>query len=93
MSYLAVNVKYTFDSLQSGSPPRRLDLDYAIHVCFANAANQARQRGSGPPAPADPPDQADPAGRADQRGPIRLTKSMIEPQDWMPSLRGGYTTS
>jgi len=71
----------------------RLDLDYAIYTCFANAANQARQRGSGPPAPADPPDQADPAGRADQRGPIRLTKSMIEPQDWMPSLRGGYTTS
>ena len=59
MSYLAVNVKYTFDSLQSGSPPRRLDLDYAIHVCFANAANQARQREGGPPpVQVDQPDQA-----------------------------------
>ena len=25
----------------------RLDLDYAIYTCFANAANQARQQGSG----------------------------------------------
>ena len=36
----------------------RLDLDYAIYTCFANAANAARQDGSGPPPPArvDQPD-------------------------------------
>ena len=27
----------------------RLDLDYAIWVCFANAANQASRHGNGPP--------------------------------------------
>jgi hypothetical protein len=29
----------------------RLDLDYAIYTCFANAANQARQQSSEPPQP------------------------------------------
>jgi hypothetical protein len=70
----------------------RLDLDYAIHVCFANAANQASaasQPGGGPPpVPADPPDHAD-----DHHEPVLPRKWVIEPQDWMPSLRREYTTS
>jgi hypothetical protein len=37
----------------------RLDLDYAIYVCFANAANQASQDGGEQPVPAHQ-DQADP---------------------------------
>jgi hypothetical protein len=62
----------------------RLDLDYAIHVCFANAANQASQDGSGPPpAYADQDDYPEPP-------PPRLWA--IEPQDWMPSLRREYTS-
>jgi len=72
----------------------RLDLDNAIYVCFANAANQARQDGSGPPVPAGPVDQAGQAGQADQADqpePIRPRKWVIEPQDWMPSLRRQYT--
>ena len=67
----------------------RLDLDHAIYVCLANAANQAGQDGSGPPVPAGPLDQA---GQADQPEPIRPRKWVIEPQDWMPSLRRQYTT-
>ncbi len=68
----------------------RLDLDHAIYVCFANAAIQARQHDSGPPpAPADQPGQPDPA---DQPGPVRLRNWVIEPQDWMPSLRRGRGT-
>ena len=68
----------------------RLDLDYAIYVCFANAANaasQARQYQSEPPVQARPPDQED----HDQ--PAMPLTSVIEPQDWMPSLRRKYTTS
>jgi hypothetical protein len=84
----------------------RLDLDYAIYTCFANAANQARQEGSGPqPVQADravQDGQAGQAGQADQggqavqadryesAGPVRW--GVIEPQDWMPSLRRSYTT-
>jgi hypothetical protein len=61
----------------------RLDLDHAIYVCFANAANQARQRDSGePPIQVDEPDDYKPA-QPRHWGPI-------EPQDWMPSLRRGY---
>jgi hypothetical protein len=76
----------------------RLDLDYAIYTCFANAANQARQQGSGPstPAQAGQPVQV---GQADQGQPEQEdryepagpVKWVIEPQDWMPSLRGVYT--
>jgi HNH endonuclease/uncharacterized protein DUF222 len=59
----------------------RLDLDYAIHVCFANAANQAT---ASPPVPADHP------GQSDLAPPLPpATKWTIEPQDWMPSLRRG----
>ena len=65
----------------------RLDLDYAIHVCFANAANLAGQREGGPP-----PVQVDQPDRADHYEPARIRKWAIEPQDWMPSLRGEYTT-
>jgi hypothetical protein len=62
----------------------RLDLDYAIHVCFANAANQASQHDNAPPpAYADQDDYPEPP-------PPRLWA--IEPQDWMPSLRYVYTT-
>jgi Domain of unknown function (DUF222) len=76
----------------------RLDLDHAIYVCFANAANQASaasqastasQGGSGPPpVPADPPGSAD-----EHCEPVRFSKWAIEPQDWMPSLRREYTTA
>jgi hypothetical protein len=66
----------------------RLDLDYAIHVCFANAGSQAGQPGSGPP-----PVPADPPGRADDYEPVRPRQWVIEPQDWMPSLRREYTTA
>jgi hypothetical protein len=60
----------------------RLDLDHAIYVCFANAANQAGQHGSGPPpVQVDPPDEA-------AHEPTWPQKWVIEPQDWMPSLRG-----
>jgi hypothetical protein len=68
----------------------RLDLDHAIYVCFANAANRARRQGSDPqPVPAV---RADPADRADQFEPVRPRKGVIEPEDWMPSLRGKYAT-
>jgi hypothetical protein len=61
----------------------RLDLDYAIYTCFANAANQA----SGPPPP-----QVDQSGETDLPAPLPPpTHRVIEPQDWMPSLRGVYT--
>jgi hypothetical protein len=66
----------------------RLDLDHAIYVCFANAANRARQHDSGPsPVQADQPDQA---GHDEPARPWRW--GAIEPQDWMPSLRMTYTT-
>jgi hypothetical protein len=65
----------------------RLDLDHAIYVCFANAANQARQPDSGPsPTQEDHPDQA---GHYEPAWP---RYGAIEPQDWMPSLRRAYTT-
>jgi hypothetical protein len=65
----------------------RLDLDHAIYVCFANAANQARQPDSGPsPAQEDQPEQA---GHYEPAWP---RYGAIEPQDWMPSLRRAYTT-
>jgi hypothetical protein len=76
----------------------RLDLDYAIYTCFANAANQARQQCSEPqPAQVGQAEQAEQVGQADHAeqaeryeaaGPVRW---VIEPQDWMPSLRGVYT--
>jgi hypothetical protein len=65
----------------------RLDLDYAIYTCFANAANQARQEGSGPQA--DQGGQVVQADRYEPAGPGRW--GVIEPQDWMPSLRRRYT--
>ena len=72
----------------------RLDLDYAIYTCFANAANQARQEGSGPPSvqggQADQGGQAEQADRYESAGPVKW--GVIEPQDWMPSLRRQYTT-
>ncbi len=72
----------------------RLDLDHAIYICFANAANaanaaeQARQNPDGPPI--TPAPQPDSAGQAEQHEPARPLKWVIEPQDWMPSLGGGY---
>jgi Domain of unknown function (DUF222)/HNH endonuclease len=61
----------------------RLDLDYAIYTCFANAANQT----SGPPPP-----QVDQCGETGLPAPLPApTYRVIEPQDWMPSLRGVYT--
>ena len=73
----------------------RLDLDYAIYTCFANAANQARQQCSEPqPAQVGQAEQAEQVGQAEQAeryepaGPVRW---VIEPQDWMPRLRGVYT--
>jgi hypothetical protein len=60
----------------------RLDLDHAIYVCFANAANQADQ-----PCAAPSPVQLDQLDQADHYEPIRPRKWVIEPQDWMPSLR------
>jgi hypothetical protein len=63
----------------------RLDLDYAIHVCFANAANQAS---------ASPPLPAGQAGQSDIAPPLPpATKWTIEPHDWMPSLRRSYKNS
>jgi hypothetical protein len=68
----------------------RLDLDYAIYTCFANAANQARQEVSGPqPVQADQAVQGGQADRYGSAGPVKW--GAIEPQDWMPSLRGIYT--
>jgi HNH endonuclease len=56
----------------------RLDLDHAIYVCFANAANRAK----GPMPPHfDQPDLPDP--------PLPQTKWAIGPEEWMPSLRRG----
>jgi hypothetical protein len=84
----------------------RLDLDHAIYICFANAANaaeQARQQGNGlQPGAAGRPDtatqpdtaaQPDTVGRADDHEPVRPLKWVIEPQDWMPSLRGDHATN
>jgi hypothetical protein len=53
----------------------RLDLDYAIHACFANAEYQARQR--------DQARERDPAGPPDEP-----TTSAAEPQDvpWTPTV-------
>jgi Domain of unknown function (DUF222)/HNH endonuclease len=77
----------TLDTIIPSWYGERLDLDHAIYVCFANAANRARQNGNAPPpTPADQPDQAD------QPEPIRPRKWVIEPQDWMPSLRREYAT-
>jgi len=65
----------------------RLDLDYAIYTCFANAANQARQQGNGPLPP-----QVDQSGETGPPAPLPApAHRVIEPQDWMPSLRGVYT--
>jgi len=70
----------------------RLDLDHAIYVCFANAANQARQHDNAPPPTlADQLYQAGQTDQADQAEPIRPRRWAIEPQDWMPSLRREYT--
>jgi hypothetical protein len=63
----------------------RLDLDHAIYVCFANAASQARRRDSG--------QQPVLAGEQDHYEPFRPSQWVIEPQDWMPSLRREYTTA
>ena len=61
----------------------RLDLDYAIYTCFANAANQASGR---------TPPQVDQSGETDLPAPLPPpTNRVIEPQDWMPSFRGVYT--
>ena len=74
----------------------RLDLDHAIYICFANAG-QRGQRRAGPPEPgrpaAHPRPQPDRAGQAEEHEPVRPLKWVIEPQDWMPSLRGGYATN
>ena len=43
-----------------------------------------------PPALAPQPDRA---GQAEEHEPVRPLKWVIEPQDWMPSLRGGYATN
>ena len=78
----------------------RLDLDHAIYVCFANAANQANaasQPGGGPPPVlAGQPGQTGQTGqegRADRTEPLPPRHWVIEPQDWMPSLRREYTTA
>ena len=52
------------------------------------AAEQARQNPDGPPI--TPAPQPDSAGQAEQHEPARPLKWVIEPQDWMPSLGGGY---
>ena len=76
----------------------RLDLDYAIYTCFANAAYQARQNATGPPAPvseppvpvSEPPPSVSEPGPADQSvwsEQYMPPKWAIEPKDWMPSLR------
>jgi hypothetical protein len=65
----------------------RLDLDYAIYTCFANATNQARQQGNGPPPP-----KVNQSGETGLPAPLPSpTNRVIEPEDWMPSLRGVYT--
>ena len=75
----------------------RLDLDYAIYTCFANAANQARQEQRAAAGPGRPgrrrrtrAAQADQADCYESAGPVKW--GVIEPQDWMPSLRRNYTT-
>jgi Domain of unknown function (DUF222)/HNH endonuclease len=70
----------------------RLDLDYAIYTCFANAAHQARQNATDqPPVPAsEPPPPVGEPGQADQSvwsEQFMPPKWAIEPKDWMPSLR------
>jgi hypothetical protein len=42
----------------------RLDLDHAIYICFANAANQARHRDQG-----EAQDQAEPRDQAEPQDP------------------------
>jgi len=64
----------------------RLDLDYAIYTCFANAANAARQDGRPPP-----PHYDQEPGMPPPLPPA--TKWEIRWEDWMPSLRRGYKNS
>jgi Domain of unknown function (DUF222)/HNH endonuclease len=59
----------------------RLDLDHAIYVCFANAANQARQR-----------DNAPRSAAADQPESIRTREMGDRAAGLMPSLRREYAT-
>ena len=59
----------------------RLDLDHAIYVCFANAANQARQQ-----------DNASPSATADQPESIRQREMGDRAAGLTPSLRREYTT-
>jgi Domain of unknown function (DUF222)/HNH endonuclease len=69
----------------------RLDLNYAIWVCFANAANQASQASQRDNAPL--PVQAAYADQDDHHEPSPPRPWTIEPQDWMLSLRREYTTA
>ncbi len=69
----------------------RLDLDHAIYICFANAANRARQAGNGPPPAKEDqsgqPEQPDQPDQPSPAEPVRPWRWAIQPQDWMPSLR------
>jgi Domain of unknown function (DUF222)/HNH endonuclease len=75
----------------------RLDLDYAIWVCFANAANAASATGAASQASQDddapPPVQAACADQDGHHEPPPPRPWAIGPQDWMPSLRREYTTA
>jgi hypothetical protein len=63
----------------------RLDLDYAIYTCFANAAYAARHDGSGPPPPRfEQPDLPDPGEPA--------INWAVNPLEAMMNLRHEYTT-
>jgi hypothetical protein len=60
----------------------RLDLDHAIYVCFANAANQARRRDQGNP--------HDPDGQQEQREqaePFQPKPWAISPFQWTAKHR------
>ncbi len=50
----------------------RLDLDHAIYVCFANAANQARRR-----------DQAEQGDQPEQAEPLRPQLWAVDPFQWL----------
>jgi hypothetical protein len=54
----------------------RLDLDHAIYICLANAANQQGR-----------PDQPD---QPDEPEPFRPSKWVIEPADWIAWIRRYY---
>jgi Domain of unknown function (DUF222)/HNH endonuclease len=60
----------------------RLDLDHAIYVCFANAANRARRRDQ-----EEQPDRPEPEPEPEQAEPRRPQLWAVSPFQWLASHR------